>query len=107
MGERLDKRLKFHEELCDVLGSRNVWFNPGSDTKLVYDCIVYKRSNPDIKWADNIGYIGHDLWRVTVISRDPDCDVVDKLLKRFKMASIVTPTYPADGLYHDVLNIYY
>lgn len=107
MGERLDKRIEFHGILEEILGSKQVYFNPGSDTKLKYDCIVYKRSNPDVIHADNIRYISHELYRVTVISRDSDCDVVDRLLKRFKMASIVTPTYPADGLYHDVLNIYY
>ena len=32
----MDRRLKLHEELCDILGSRNVYFQPPETVKMKY-----------------------------------------------------------------------
>ena len=39
----MDRRLQLHEELCSVLGSRNVYFQPPETIKLTYPCIIYSK----------------------------------------------------------------
>ena len=40
----MDRRLLFHEVLCEVLGSRNVYFQPPESVKMCYPAIVYARN---------------------------------------------------------------
>ena len=38
-------RLELHEEFCNILGSRSVYFQPPASIKLNYPCIVYSISS--------------------------------------------------------------
>ena len=40
----MENRLDLHEELCELLGSRHVYFQPPESIKLIYPCIVYSMS---------------------------------------------------------------
>lgn len=96
-------RLELHETLCDVLGSRNVYFQPPESIKMKYPAIVYSRSDISPTYADDTTYLTSKEYLITVIDKDPDSEIPDKLSKlplcRFDRH------YTADNLNHDVFTI--
>ena len=101
----MDRRLLFHEVLCDVLGSRNVYFQPPSSIKMNYPAIVYSRDVIGNKYANNRVYLSQMRYSVTVIDKDPDSPIVGKV------ASLPTSKhnrhYEKDKLNHDVYTIFF
>ena len=99
-------RLKLHEELCDILGSRNVYFQPPESIKMIYPGIVYYKSGIYTNDANDNTYKKVNQYSLTVIDRDPDTDIHDKILDHFMMCSF-DRVYISDNLNHYVLNLYY
>lgn len=99
-------RLELHEELCKLLGSRNVYFQPPESMKLKYPCIKYSLSGMSHKRANNKIYKSDNRYEVIIIDLDPDSIIYLKLLEHFQMCSFER-TYTADDLNHYVLSIYY
>jgi hypothetical protein len=83
----------------------NVYFQPPTNLQIKYPCILYERDAEDVKHANNRTYNRKKRYLVTVIDRDPDSAIPDKVgdleLCRFSRHFIV------DGLHHDVYNLYY
>lgn len=100
-----DSRLELHEKLCEILGSRNVYYQPPESIKIVYPAIVYERSGIPIKHGDDIPYLKRYEYNVTVIDKNPDSEIVEKL-SEFKYSRFVRH-YAADGLNHDSFKITY
>ena len=101
----MDRRLELHERLCKILGSRNVYFQPPTGFMMEYPCIVYKRSGSNTLHADNTPYFVKKQYTVTVISRDPDNDIGDKVMKMLHCG--YDTSFPKDNLHHDVYKLYY
>jgi len=101
-----ERRLQLHEELCTILGSRNVYFQPSGTVKMKYPCIRYSRDRGMHIRADNKTYIYRQAYQIMYISTDPDNEVVDKLIEHFSEISY-NRSYVADNLNHDVLVLYY
>lgn len=99
-------RLNLHEEFRKLLQSNFVYFDPPETVKMGYPCIRYVKGSPDIRRANNRLYKGTEQYTVTVIDKDPDSTIADKLLEHFQMCRI-DRRYKADGLNHTVLTIYY
>jgi hypothetical protein len=99
-------RLELHEELCEVLGSRNVYFQTPESVKMHYDAIRYALGGKDLKRANNKIYNSTNRYDGVVITRDPDTTIPDKILNRFEMCSFGRP-YTADNLNHYPFTIYY
>lgn len=99
-------RLKLQEELEEVLGSENVYFQPPENVKMKYEAIVYSFSNMRIDYADNKSYKKHKQYDILVISRNPDNDIADRLLDHFQWIRF-DRRYISDNLYHDALSLYY
>ena len=95
----MDSRLTLHEELCKILGSRNVYFNTPESVKMKYPAIRYSLSDLDNRSASNEVYIQHPTYSLILIDKDPDSPVAKKLsvLSRCRLSR---PPYPANGLYH-------
>lgn len=103
----MGSRLELHEELCDLLGSRNVYFQPPESKKLTYDCIVYARNSILTQHANDKNlYIGHDRYELIYIYKDPDSKLNRDFLERFQYCSL-NRHFVSDNLYHDVFNLYY
>lgn len=102
----MDRRLQLHEELCSVLGSRNVYFQPPGSIKLKYPCIIYDKRVGDILDADNKRYVKIDMYNLTVIDRDPDSTIEDDLLEHFRYCR-PDRHFVADNLNHVTLSLYY
>lgn len=100
-----DRRLALHAELINILGSNHVYFQPPESIKMTYPAIVYERYDIPTLDADNEKYLRNCKYRVTVIDKDPDSVVVDRLSK-FRFAKF-NRHFAADGLNHDVFLVYY
>lgn len=100
-----NRRLELHKMLVDILGSRNVYFQPPETIKMNHPCIVYGRDQHDSKYADDEMYSGTIGYLVTVMDSNPDSPVPGKL-SRLPMCRWVRH-YTADNLNHDVFSIYY
>ncbi len=99
-------RLELHEELCELLGSRNVYFNPPASVTMSYDAIRYNLSGVDLKRANNKIYKNTNQYSIVFITRDPDSAIPASLLSHFEMISFGT-SYTADNLHHFTFTIYY
>lgn len=99
-------RLELHEELCEVLGTRNVYFQTPESVKMNYDAIRYKLAGKDLKHANNKIYKSTNQYDGVVITRDPDTTIPDQLLAHFEMCSFGRP-YTADNLHHYPFTLYY
>ena len=101
MATRLDLQSRFEE----ILGSKNVYFQPPESIKLKYPCIIYFLGDIYTRNADDQHYTMQKMYNVTVISRDPDNTIAESLLQYPKTR--FDRRYVADNLYHDILTLYY
>lgn len=103
-----DNRLDFHRKLefvwDEVFLTGKTYFQPPSNIKLEYPCMVYEPSGIENRNADNKPYRRNFRYSVKVISKSPLHPVIDRLLD-FKYATY-DRHYVADGLNHDVFTIY-
>lgn len=99
MGQRLDLQT-FLETITPA-----VYFQPTINTKMVYPCIVYKRVDEDAKYAGNKLYNHTKMYQVTVIDRNPDSTLPDDV-RALPLCSF-DRHYTAEGLNHDVFNLYF
>lgn len=99
------RRLNLHEELCEILGSRNVYFQPPSSMKLIYPCIVYSKTGVDIRNANNRIYKTDEQYQIITIDHDPDSDIYYRILNHFPMSRF-DRSYAADNLNHNVITLY-
>ena len=102
MADRLDLQSKLEE----LLGSRNVYFQPPSSISMKYDAIRYGLSGKDLKRANNRIYSNINRYDGVIITKNPDSTLPDELLNSFEMASLGKP-YTADNLNHFPFTIYY
>lgn len=72
-------RLELHTLLCDILGSRNVYYQPPQAGQLQYPAIVYAREKIENLHAGNRAYLQNLAYSITVIDKNPDSDVVMQL----------------------------
>lgn len=88
------------EDICP-----NTYFQPPENIKLTYPCIIYRRSNGNTRFANNKVYNFIKSYTITVIDKNPDSEIVDKV------AHLDTATldrhYKFDNLNHDVFNIFF
>jgi hypothetical protein len=99
-------RLELHDELCEILGSEKVYFQPPASVKMSYPCIRYSRSRSDQKRANNHIYLNTPGYEGIVIDNNPDSVIPDKILEHFPMCSLGNP-YVADNLNHFPFTLYY
>ena len=102
----VESRQSLQTEFETLLGSTNVYFQPPETTKLKYPCIVYKRRSGITRFANNFPYAYKTSYEVTLITRDPDSDLVEKLARNFKMINH-NRNFVANNLNHDVFILYY
>jgi hypothetical protein len=96
-------RLEFQtllEGLCD-----NVYFQPPANVTMRYPAIVYNLDYQKVLAADNVPYLRANRYQVTVIDRDPDSPIPDKV------AGLPMTTYvrhfTADQLNHNIYDVYF
>ena len=98
-------RLELQTKLEELVGSKNVYYQPPESVKIKYPAIVYSKSRIDTRSADDMSYISTKCYELTVIDKRPDNEVINKLLA-MPMCSFSTH-FISDNLHHDVLTLYY
>ena|ERR1035437_6660885 len=98
-------RLELQAILLELLGSNSVYFQPPETVQMEYPCIVYRRDLIRTNFADDIPYRILKRYQVTVIDRDPDSDIPDKVGK-LPMCSF-NRFFTADELNHDIFNLFF
>lgn len=101
MGSRVDLQTL----LENLLGSRNVYFQPPASVTLKYPAIVYSRNDILNSHANNGVYKQTTAYSVTVIDKNPDSEYV----KKVSMLPMCTfdRHFAADNLNHDVFTLYF
>lgn len=102
----MSSRLKLQTELEELLGTRNVYFQPPASLMMKYDAIRYSLGTKHVVRANNKVYQKTNQYNGVVISTDPECTIPDALLEHFEMCSLGSP-YIADNLYHFPFTLYY
>lgn len=100
------RRIQLQEKLVEVLGSDQVFFQKPINLMIKYPCLIYSRISPKIMKADNKPYVGWMGYEVIGISKNPDNDLISKMLNAFQFC-YVGNSYIADNLYHQPFTIYY
>lgn len=72
-------RVELQTFLENLLGSRNVYFQPPESFKLKYPCIVYQLLSMNSRKANNEKYKTEKCYSVTLIDKDPDSRFADEL----------------------------
>ncbi len=99
-----ERRLAFHEELCNALELQNVYFQPPTNVRLEYPCVVYSRRDMPKWYADNLGYISSLVYDVTLIYKNPDSELPGKLIQMPK--AYFDRHFVNENLYHDNFVVY-
>ena len=98
-------RIDLQNVLEELLGSRNVYYQPPESLKMNYPAIVYSRKTIDNSYANNSVYKQNYAYEITVIDKNPDSEIVNKISKlptcRFDRH------FKSDNLNHDVFTLYY
>ena len=101
----MSNRLELHEVLCSMLGSRNVYFQPPESIKMQYPAIVYSLYDIDNQFANNNSYMHSKKYSVTLMDKDPDSLIIDRLMSmptcRFDRS------YTQDNINHTAFVIYF
>lgn len=98
-------RLTLQTELENLLGSKNVYYQPPENLKMEYPCIRYSKSEIRDIYANNKKYISNDVYDLVVISKKPDNPVIKKILDL--PYSEFDRHYVSDNLNHDIIRIFY
>lgn len=101
----MEKRLKLQQLLEEIIGSRNVYFQPPESVKLRYPCIIYSLDYMNHQYADDRPYQVYNRYSVCVIDKNPDSTIPRKIAA-LPLCRFDRP-YIADNLYHTVFTLYY
>lgn len=99
----MGSRTQLHAALCTM--TTHVYFQPPESLLMTYPCIVYKRASARSFFSDNIPHHHVKCYEVTVIDKNPDGSIVDKLLN-FPMTTLAQH-FTTENLHHDVFTVYY
>lgn len=101
----MQNRMALQDLLESILGSKHVYFQPPGKEKMSYPCIVYHLDNITPSYANNIPYTLIPRYQVTVIDKNPESLIPDKIARL--PLCIFERRYAADNLNHTVFNLYY
>ena len=79
-------RLELQSILTELLGSKQVYFQPPPTVQMAYPCIVYRRDYELSRFADDTPYKHDKRYLVTVIDRNPDSGIPDKIAENCRNA---------------------
>ena len=99
-----NRRISLHRKLEAVLGSKNVYFQPPTGTKLAYPCIVYNLATANDVHANDHIYRRLYRFTLTYITKDPDDPKRDQIDDLRYCA--FDRYFASDNLNHYVYTIY-
>jgi|SRR5690606_7008648 len=101
----MGQRLELQALLVELLGSNQVYFQPPPNIQMQYPCIVYQRDTIRTEFANDKPYVHNRCYQVTVITSDPDSDLIGKVAQ---LPMCIHETFfTADNLNHDIFRIFF
>lgn len=101
----MGSRTALQTVLEGILGSGNVYFQPPASVSMRYPAIVYNRDYSAVKFAANKPYSLTKRYAITVIDKNPDSSIPDKVAAL--PMCLFSRHFTADNLNHDVYNLYF
>jgi hypothetical protein len=98
-------RLELQAILTDILGTNHVYFQPPPSIQMTYPCIVYNRDYELFNYADDKPYKTRRRYQVTVIDRNPDSEILEKISEL--PLCVYDRFFTADNLNHDVYKLFF
>ena len=98
-------RTELHEKLVEILGSRNVYYQPPSNIKMKFPAIEYHLGKINITRANDDPYLFHTSYEITLIEKEPDSEHIKQLL--LLPYCSFGRSFVSDNLYHYTFTIYY
>ena len=98
-------RLEIQSMLENILGSRNVYYQPPSSIQIKYPAIVYSLEGMTNNHASNGVYLTQKAYKVIYIDSNPDNEMVSVLNNI--MHSVFNSYYVTDNLHHYAYTIYF
>lgn len=92
----LDKQLR---QICT-----NIYYQPPSNIKLVYPCIIYSLEKDHVDYANNENYNLKNQFQILLITKNPE-DSIHDLIRKLKFCRF-DRRYVVDSLYHDSFTIF-
>jgi len=100
-----ERSLELQAIFEELLGSRNVYYNPPASVKMKYDAIVFSRSKIENTFANDLVYGQKHRYEVTTITEDPDSPIIGKI-SRLAMCSF-DRHFVSDNLHHNTFTLYH
>lgn len=100
----INTRLELQSKLEEILGSRNVYFQPPTNLVMRYPCIRYTRSKINSVKADNKKYLKNVSYELTLISINPEEDHIISQIEDLDYCEHGRH-YISDNLHHDIFTI--
>lgn len=97
-------RLYLHNCLKSICP--NVYYQPPSNIRMNYPCIVYSEDTINFDYADDIKYKNMTKYTCLFITTNPDDPIRNEILINIPYSSM-NNKYISDGLYHNSITIYY
>jgi hypothetical protein len=105
MGERPELHALLVNLVTDIDPEGKVYFQEPQSRLMEYPCIVYKRTDIAVRFADNNPYSHKKKYMLTVMDKSPD-SLITEALKFFPMCAY-DRFYVVDNLNHDVFMLYF
>lgn len=96
----MDNRMAVQMLLEEILGSREVYFDPPESVKMKYPSFVYSFETVQSLAADDLPYKLWEQYEVKYITRTPNSDLVSRILKEAGFR--FDRHYVSDNLHHYV-----
>lgn len=101
----MDRRPELQMKLEEILGSKNVYYQPPESIKMQYDAIRYSRKDIQARFANNALYNTKSCYEIILIARRPDSPIIKQLMALPYCS--YDRHYYSDNLNHDVFTLYY
>lgn len=104
-------RLELQEVLENIMSEwvddpeEHVYFQPPSNIRMKYPCIVYDLEKMDLRHANNGPYNLHNRYSVTVITKDPDSEIPYRVAQLPLISH--NRKFENDNLNHNVFQLYF
>lgn len=96
---RESRRLNLQTRLEEILGSRNVYFQPPASISLQYPCIIYAFDDEDVLHANDAPYLTRDKYTITLITKEALPDAMMSAILSIPYTGF-NRHYTSDNLHH-------
>lgn len=100
-----NNQIELQTLLENIMGSRNVYFQPPTNLMMNYPCIVYHLDYSDNDYADNGPYRRQWRYLVTLVAHDPN-HPAREVLADLPMCRF-SRFYTLNNLNHTAFNLYF